>query len=75
MSSRPGKWSPTEATPTFLSSRHLSGGVHERAEIQGVRRSERDVTIAFRDRPPMVFDEVVFACHGDQVLPLLASAS
>ena len=75
MSSRPGKWSPTEATPTFLSSRHLSGGVHERAEIQGVRRSERDVTIAFRDRPPMVFDEVVFACHGDQVLPLLADPS
>jgi predicted NAD/FAD-binding protein len=53
----------------------LSGGVHERAEIQGVRRSERDVTIAFRDRPPMVFDEVVFACHGDQVLPLLADPS
>ena len=53
----------------------LSGGIHERAEIQGVRRSERDVTIAFRDRPPMVFDEVVFACHGDQVLPLLADPS
>ena len=53
----------------------LSGGVHERAEIQGVRRSERDVTIAFRDRPPMVFDQVVFACHGDQVLPLLADPS
>ena len=53
----------------------LSGGVHERAEIQGVRRSERDVTIAFRDRPSMVFDEVVFACHGDQVLPLLADPS
>ena len=53
----------------------LSGGVHERAEIQGVRRSERDVTIAFRDRPPMKFDEVVFACHGDQVLPLLADPS
>ena len=53
----------------------LSGGIHERAEIQGVRRSERDVTIAFRDRPSMVFDEVVFACHGDQVLPLLADPS
>ena len=53
----------------------LSDGIHERAEIQGVRRSERDVTIAFRDRPSMVFDEVVFACHGDQVLPLLADPS
>ena len=53
----------------------LSGGIHQRAEIHGVRRSERDVTIAFRDRPSMVFDEVVFACHGDQVLPLLADPS
>ena len=53
----------------------LSEGIHERAEIHGVRRSERDVTIAFRDCPSMVFDEVVFACHGDQVLPLLADPS
>ena len=53
----------------------LSEGIHERAEIHSVRRSERDVTIAFRDRPSMVFDEVVFACHGDQVLPLLADPS
>jgi uncharacterized protein len=53
----------------------LSEGIHERAEIRCVRRSERDVTIAFRDRPSMVFDDVVFACHGDQVLPLLADPS
>ena len=53
----------------------LSGHIHQRAEIQDVRRSEREVTIAFRDRPSMVFDEVVFACHGDQVLPLLSDAS
>src|SRR4051812_43372902 len=53
----------------------LSGGIHEGAEIQCVRRSDRDVTIAFRDRPSMAFDEVVFACHGDQVLPLLADPS
>ena len=29
----------------------LSDDIHERAEIHTVRRSERDVTIAFRDRP------------------------
>ena len=52
-----------------------SDGIHERAEIHGVRRCERDVTIAFGDRPSMVFDDVVFACHGDQVLPLLADPS
>lgn len=53
----------------------LSDGIHERTEIHGVRRSEREVTIAFRDRPAMMFDEVVFACHGDQVLSLLADPS
>jgi uncharacterized protein len=53
----------------------LAERIHERAEIHGVRRNERDVTITFRDRPSMVFDEVVFACHGDQVLPMLADPS
>ena len=40
-----------------------------------VRRGEDAVTVTFRDRPSMRFDEVVFACHGDQVLPLLADPS
>ncbi|MEO6212530.1 MAG: FAD-dependent oxidoreductase, partial [Vicinamibacterales bacterium] len=53
----------------------VSGGIHQGAAIQGVRRSEGEVTIAFRNRPPMAFDDVVFACHGDQVLPLLADPS
>ena len=39
-------------------------------------RDERGVTLRFAgDRPAMGFDEVVFACHGDQVLPLLESPS
>jgi len=50
----------------------LSGGVHRGASIQSVRRSEHGVTLTFRDRPSLRFDDVVFACHGDQVLPLLA---
>ena len=29
------------------------------------------MTLNFQDRPAMDFDQVVFACHGDQVLPLL----
>ncbi len=53
----------------------VSGGLHAGAAIQTVRRDERAVTIAFRNRPAMTFDEVVFACHGDQVLPLLAEPS
>jgi uncharacterized protein len=48
---------------------------HVGAVIESVRRTAGDVTIALRGRPPMRFDEVVFACHGDQVLPLLADPS
>jgi predicted NAD/FAD-binding protein len=53
----------------------VSGDIHERAAIESVRRSESGVTVAFRDRPSMAFDEVVFACHGDRVLSLLADPS
>ena len=53
----------------------FSGNVHEGASILAVRRSDGAVTVAFRDRPSMTFDDVVFACHGDQVLPLLADPS
>lgn len=45
------------------------------ASIEGVSRGADGVTITFRDRPPRTFDEVVFACHGDQVLPLLRDPS
>ena len=53
----------------------VSGGVHLLAVIHAVRRHASGIEITFRDRPPMTFDEVVFACHGDQVLPLLADPS
>ena len=35
----------------------LPSGIHLGAQIDSVRRSERDVTIAFRDRPAMKFDQ------------------
>ena len=53
----------------------VSGEIHVGTAIQAVRRHEASVTIDFRDRPAMTFDDVVFACHGDQVLPLLADPS
>jgi predicted NAD/FAD-binding protein len=53
----------------------LTGGIHEGASIASVWRSETGVTLTFHDRPAMRFDEIVFACHGDQVLPLLADPS
>jgi predicted NAD/FAD-binding protein len=41
------------------------------AAIRGVTRSEEGPAIVFVDRPVRRFDEVIFACHGDEVLPLL----
>ncbi len=38
-------------------------------------RSQSEVTLRFHDRPSMSFDQVVFACHGNQILPLLESPS
>jgi uncharacterized protein len=40
--------------------------------IQAITRSERGITLAIANRAAQTFDEVVFACHGDQILPLLA---
>jgi predicted NAD/FAD-binding protein len=40
--------------------------------ISSIHRSDSCVTLRFEDRPAQHFDEVVFACHGDQILPLLA---
>ena len=53
----------------------VSGGIHDSVAIESVRRGEDQVTMTFRNRPSMTFDDVVFACHGDQVLPLLADPS
>jgi len=49
--------------------------VHTHAAIERVSRGDRGVTLVFFDRPEMQFDEVVFACHGNQVLPLLQNPS
>jgi len=43
--------------------------------ILGIARDEQGVTIRLHGRPDQRFDEVVLACHGDQVLPLLEDAT
>lgn len=53
----------------------LAERVRTGATISGVRRHETGIEVQFVDRPAMAFDHVVFACHGDQVLPLLLDAS
>jgi predicted NAD/FAD-binding protein len=50
---------------------HFSERIQTGVEIQTVVRSETGVTLRFRDRPEMNFDQVVFSCHGNQILPLL----
>ena len=50
----------------------LKGAVRLNARLQSVRRDEGGVDLTFADRPTERVDDVVFACHGDQVLPLLA---
>ncbi len=40
--------------------------------IVSIDRGENAVTLKFTNRPAETFDDVVFACHGDQILPLLA---
>jgi predicted NAD/FAD-binding protein len=45
--------------------------IHTGTRIVSVSRQESGVTLNFADRPAMAFDQAVFACHGDQVLPLL----
>ncbi len=50
----------------------LGRSVHTGVAITSVRRQDRGVAITFADRPTAAFDDVVFACHGDQILPLLA---
>lgn len=45
--------------------------IRKGVEIEGVARSESGVTVRLRGGAAETFDHVVFACHGDQVLPLL----
>jgi predicted NAD/FAD-binding protein len=50
----------------------VGGRIVRNARIDAIHRGESGVLLTFLDRPPAAFDEVVLACHGDQVLPLLA---
>lgn len=49
--------------------------IYLNTEILGVFRSQSGVRITFSNRNPFICDEVIFACHGNQVLPMLADAN
>lgn len=55
--------------------RPLGNRVYLREAPMGVRREHGGVLMIMNGAEPRRFDEVVFACHGDQVLPLLQDAS
>ena len=52
-------------------SRPFASRIRTGVEITGVARTPDGVTLNFRERPAECFDHVVFACHGDQLLPML----
>jgi predicted NAD/FAD-binding protein len=53
----------------------LAERIHVAAAPTCIARGPDGVTLRFADREPRQFDDVVLACHGDQVLPLLRNPS
>jgi predicted NAD/FAD-binding protein len=47
--------------------------IHLYARLTSIDRYPSGVTLNFSDRPSMNFDDVVFACNCDRVLPLLSN--
>jgi uncharacterized protein len=52
--------------------RRLPGPMHLNCPIVRVHRWEDDVEVTPRNGEPLRFDQVVFACHSDQALRMLA---
>ena len=48
--------------------------LHLNAQVHDVRRGSKGVSFHLEGTGRVGFDQVVFACHGDQVLPLLGDA-
>ena len=46
--------------------------IYLESRLTSVARTESGVSLNFADRPSAEFDEVIFACNCDRVLPLLA---
>lgn len=51
------------------------GRIHTGVQIERVQRDESGVTLRMAGRASQRFEQVVFACHGNQVLPMLAEPS
>ena len=55
--------------------RPLGDRVHRGCPPAAIRREHGGVTVTLRDGSAHRFDEIVLACHGDEVLPLLSDPS
>ena len=49
--------------------------IHLNAWLQSVSRVNGRVRVGIAGQESLTFDEVVFACHGDEILPLLSDAT
>ena len=47
------------------------GGIQIEAKVSSIARNPAGITLKFVNRPSQTFDQVVFACNCDRVLPLL----
>jgi len=68
------KWkSVTGGSRTYIPpmTTRIGNRIRLSAGLRSVSRSAVNVTLHFEDGPAETFDQVVFACHGDQVLPML----
>lgn len=49
--------------------------IHTGVQITQIRRRAEGVQLRLAGHEPQDFDHLIFACHGDQVLPLLSDAT
>ncbi len=55
--------------------RSFSERIHTGVRLESVTRTALHVILRIAGQPERIFDEVVFACHGNQILPMLADAT
>ena len=55
--------------------RHFADKIKLNSDIKQVSRSDTGISVEFNDGTSKQFDDVIFACHSDQALALLADAN
>lgn len=55
--------------------RHFADKIKLNSDIKQVNRNDTGISVEFADGTSQQFDDVIFACHSDQALALLADAN